>query len=162
MQFLSLSDLDKRFASGIVPLFEDIAGETSGSWLAKPPKDYWWAKWFIKVFLDSPWARWTGKAFFTRFDANHRGKGANLFRNKFRPIRYRLETYIKKTEVDENPCLALEYTFGSIMWGLIDDVRQIDDGILLGQMHYRFAWQKSRTFIGYFLLCTLQSDQEQS
>ena len=44
------------------------------------------------------------------------------------------------------------------MYGLIDDVRQIDDGVLLGQMHFRFPWQRSRTFIGYFVLCVIHAE----
>jgi hypothetical protein len=158
LQTLSLPALDELFRSGKVPKFENIQGKTSGAWLAKPAQDYWWAKWFIQVFLASPWARWTGKVFLTAFDAHRHGRGANLFRNKVRPVRYKLETFIKRAEVDENDCLTLKYPVGSIMYGLIDDIRQIDDGVLLGQMHYRFPWQRSRTFIGYFVLCTLRDD----
>jgi hypothetical protein len=156
LQALTLRDLDELFRSGEVPRFEEVQGETSGAWLAKPPQDYWWARWFIRIFLASPWARWTGKAFLTPFDQHTRGRGANVFANKVRPVRYRLETFIKKAEVDERNCLTLRYRFGSIMYGLIDDVRRIEDGVLLGQMHYRFPWQRRRTFIGYFSLCVLR------
>ncbi|TIL43296.1 hypothetical protein [Mesorhizobium sp.] len=160
LQRLGLPALDELFRSGKVPNFEDIKGETSGAWLAKPARDYWWADWFIKVFLASPWARWTGKVFLTRFDRKLHGRGANLFSNRIRPVRYRLETFIKRAEVDENDCLTLRYPFGSIMYGLIDDVRQIEDGVLLGQMHYKFPWQRGRIFIGYFVLCVLGKNHE--
>jgi hypothetical protein len=79
----------------------------------------------------------------------------NLFRNRLWPRRYRLETYIKGAEADHEPCLTLEYPFPSLMYGLIDDVRKIDDGVLLGQMLYKFPWRKGRLFLGYFLLCAL-------
>lgn len=151
----SLSALDRQFGEGAVPVFADIEGETAGGWLAKPGH-YWWAQLFIKVFLGSPWARWTGKTFATPYDEARTGTGANLFANHHRPTRYPLKTYIQKAEVDENPCLTLEYPFPSLMYGLIDDVRQIESGILLGQMHYKFPWSRSRIFIGYFLLCCLE------
>jgi hypothetical protein len=153
-----LSRLDLLFKDAGVPTFEEIEGRTAGGWLARSPKDYWWARLFIKVFLDSPWARWSGKGFFTPFDKEKRGRGANLFRNQFKPIRYPLETYIKVAEVDDNLCLTLEYPFGSLMYGLIDDVRKIEDGVFLGQMQYKFPWQKKRLFLGYFVLCALQPD----
>ena len=156
LQALSLEQLDAKFRHGEVPLFEEIEGHTAGAWLAKSPNSYWWAESFIKVFLNSPWARWTGKGFFTPFDHDRRGKGGNLFNNHFGRVRYRLATYIKKAEVDENKVLVLRYPKFSLMYGLIDDVRKIDDGVFLGQMHYRFPWQKSRIFIGYFVLCSLR------
>ncbi len=111
---------------------------------------------FIKVFLASPWARWSGKGFFTPFGEQEIGRGANLFQNRFRPVRYKLDTFIKKAEVDDNSCLTLKYPLGSIMYGLIDDVRVIEDGVFLGQMHFKFFWRRSRVFIGYFVLCALK------
>ncbi len=152
----SLEQLDLLFKEGEVPVFSEIVGRTAGGWLARSQQDYWWVNAFIKIFLASPWARWTGKGFFTLFDQQQEGKGANLFDNRIGKIRYPLKTYIKKAEVDENLCLTLEYPFGSIMYGLIDDLRKINQGVFLGQMHYRFPWQKNRLFIGYFLLCALE------
>lgn len=170
----TLVELDSRFREGRVPAFEEIEGRTAGGWLAKSREDYWWSNLFIKVFLDSPWARWSGKGFITSFGerksggehesgGEHRsageeklGRGANLFRNRFRPVRYRLDTFIKKAEADDSPCLTLRYPLGSIMYGLIDDVRVIDDGVFLGQMYYKFLWRRHRVFIGYFVLCALK------
>lgn len=151
----SQGDLDSMFREGRVPDFEEIEGRTAGGWLAKPPEHYWWSDLFIKVFLASPWARWSGKGFFTPFGEKKIGRGANLFRNRFRPVRYKLDTFIKKAEVDDNPCLTLRYPFGSIMYGLIDDVRTTEDGVFLGQMHFKFFWRRDRVFIGYFVLCAL-------
>lgn len=155
----SVEELGSRFSSGVVPTFSEIRGRTAGEWLAKSPEDYWWAKWFIKVFLDSSWARWTGKGFFTPFGAQQRGRGANLFNNGILPIRYKLATYLKPAEMDGNPCLCLRYPFGSLMYGLIDDVRKIEPGVFLGQMLYKFPWLKQRVFIGYFVLCALKTEQ---
>lgn len=153
---LTFEDLNSIFRDGEVPSFGEIEGRTAGEWLAKSAKNYWWANVFIKLFLNSPWARWSGKGFFTPFsDIDVVGRGANLFSNRFRPVRYTLDTFIKKAETDNNPCLTLRYPFGSIMYGLIDDVRRIENGVFLGQMHYRFFWRKDRVFIGYFALCAL-------
>ena len=155
-QTYDLEKLDALFKEGEVPVFSEIAERTAGGWLARSPQDYWWANAFIKIFLASPWARWAGKGFFTFFDQKQEGKGANLFHNRIGEIRYPYKTYIKKAEVDENLCLTLEYPFGSIMYGLIDDLRKIEQGVFLGQMYYRFPWQKNRSYIGYFLLCALE------
>ncbi len=43
-------------------------------------------------------------------------------------------------QVDGDDCLRLEYPFGSIMWGLIDAVRRIDEGVFLGQVHLSSQW----------------------
>lgn len=155
----TVGDLDGLYADAVVPAFEEVQGRTAGAWLAKAPKNYWWSNAFIKVFLNSPWARWSGKGFFTPFgqmESGDWGRGANLFRNRFRPIRYKLDTFVKKAEADDNPCLTLRYPFGSVMYGLIDDVRKIENGVLLGQMHFKFFWRKDRVFIGYFVLCVLE------
>ena len=156
-QTFSLADLDARFSAGTVPIFEEIKGRTAGAWLAKD-KEYWWASAFIKILLDSPWARWTGKEVMTAYGEDFRGRGQNLFSNKILPTRYPMDTYVKKAEVDDNLCFTLDYQFPSIMYGLIDDIRQVDDGILLGQMQYKWFWKKKRLFLGYFLLCCLESE----
>ena len=129
----SQGELDSMFSEGKVPDYEEIVGKTAGGWLAKPSENYWWSDLFIKVFLASPWARWSGKGFFTPFGEQEIGRGANLFQNRFRPVRYKLDTFIKKA-----------------------DVRVIEDGVFLGQMHFKFFWRRSRVFIGYFVLCALK------
>lgn len=93
------------------------------------------------------------KKFITPFDTEHKGTGVNLFKNKILPQRFRFETYIKESFFDGNPCLTLDYRpYRSLMFGLVDDVRKIEDGILLGQMRFKFSMKDNFTFIGYFAL----------
>lgn len=153
----SLPELDRRFRAGAVPDFADIEGRTAGAWLARSPANYWWANWFTRVFLDSPWARWTGKGFFASHEETGTGRGANLFDNTFRPVRYPLDTFVQPAQMDGQPCLVLRYPFGSLMYGVIDNLRVIEDGVFLGQILYRFPWGRRRRFIGYFVLCALAS-----
>lgn len=157
LQQLPVERLDVLFVAGTAPQFADVEGATAGGWLAKRRR-YWWADLFIKVALDSPWARWSGKGFETPFAEGQTGRGVNLFTNRFLPRRYRLRTYVGHAVFDTKPCLTLEYPFGSVMWGLIDDVRQIEPGVLLGRMEFRFPWEKQRRFLGYFALCALEAE----
>ena len=157
LQQNAVDQLDAMFRQGAVPWFNEIEGGTAGAWLAKRT-NHWWAQAFIKLVLDSPWGRWSGKGFLTTFDDAARGRGVNLFYNRFFPARYRLKTYVTKAHVDGEACLRLEYPFGSIMWGLIDDVRRIDEGVFLGQMHFRFPWSRQRIDLGYFVLCALRRE----
>jgi hypothetical protein len=152
---LSLSELDTQFQAATAPEFPAIQGNTAGAWLAKPPQDYWWARWFIRVFLNSPWARWSGKGFRTSYQDGARGKGVNLFRNRFRPQRFPMDLYLAPSETDGASCLVIRYRPGSLMYGLIDEVRQLEEGVFLGQMLFKFPWRRNRLFIGYFVLCAL-------
>lgn len=154
LQRATVEELDGRFASGDVPPFAAIAGDTAGGWLARP-EPRWWAEAFIRFGLDSPWARWTGKRFITPFDEGPIGSGINLFDNRLLPLRYPFRTYIKHAEFDGRPCFTLEYPFLSAMWGLIDDMRRIEPGVLLGRFEFRFPWQKRRRSLGYFVLVAL-------
>ena len=156
MARLSLAELDTLFQDAPPPEFPAIRGNTAGAWLAKPPQDYWWARWFIHVFLDSPWARWSGKGFLTGYQDGARGRGVNLFHNRVRPQRFPMQLYLAPSETDNAPCLVIRYPLGSLMYGLIDEVRQVEDGVFLGRMLYKFPWNKSRLFIGYFVLCALE------
>ncbi|MBC8236192.1 hypothetical protein H8E77_42130 [bacterium] len=153
----SFSALHLLFKIEDVPLFEELEGETAGSFLAWNPKNPFWIKFFMKILFNSPFARWTGKKFITPFDKENRGKGVNLFRNRILPHRFRFDTYIKKAQIDHNVCLALDYRdYRSLMFGLVDDVRKIEDGVFLGQMYYKFPWKKELWFLGYFVLCALK------
>ncbi|MEX2446091.1 MAG: hypothetical protein WD734_02040, partial [Dehalococcoidia bacterium] len=95
---------------------------------------------------------WTGKAFVTRFDEDTEGAGVNLFANRWAPLRYQMRTRIQPADRDGRPCLALVYPPGSVMFGLVDDLREIDDGLLLGVMGYLFPWSRRLCFVGYFAL----------
>lgn len=153
----SFYDLDLLFKKGSVPLFEEVEGDTVGSFLAWNPKNSRWIQFFVKILFNSPFARWTGKKFFAPFSKEKRGKGINLFQNKIMPRRFRFDTYIKKAYIDQNLCLALDYrSYPSLMFGLVDDVRKIEDGVFLGQMHYKFPWKMESRFLGYFVLCSLE------
>jgi hypothetical protein len=66
-----------------------------------------------------------------------------------------MDLLLLPSETDGRQCLVIRYPFGSLMYGLIDEVRQIEDGVFLGQMLYKFPWKRKRIFIGYFVLCAL-------
>lgn len=152
----SFDDLHLLFSEGTIPSFEEVEGNTHGSFLAWNPKNPWWNELLIKLLFDNFSARWTGKKFITPFDENRKGKGVNLFQNRIFPHRYRFDTYFEKTRVDQKLGLALDYRHRfSPMFGLVDDVRKIEDGVFLGQMHYKYPWRKEPRFLGYFVLCPL-------
>ncbi len=158
MQHEGIEQLDERFRRGSVPRFAEIEGRTRGGWLARRNRRFW-ADAFIKVALDSPWARWSGKGFWTSFDGVGTGRGANLFDNRILPTRLRYETFLRRAAFDGRPCLTLRYPVLSPMWGLVDDVRRVEEGVFLGQMLYKFPWEKRRLNLGYFALCALQPGQ---
>jgi len=144
------------FHEGGIPPFREFEGETRGSFLAWNPQNSWLQRLSIKLIFDSFFARWTGKKFLTSFKGEERGRGINLYNNLILLHRFRFDTYIKEAYSDGKPCLALDYgTYPSLMFGLVDDVRKIQDGVLLGQMYYKYPWRKERWFWGYFTLCTL-------
>lgn len=150
----SFEDLHPLFKVGKTPLFKEIEGDTVGSFLALNPKTGLWRKLALKVFFDSPLARWKGKRFITPFDEEKRGKGVNLFRNRILPQRFPIDTYISKSLFDENPCLFVIYPrFPSRMFGLVDQLRRIDNGVFLGQGHHKLPWRKEHSLQGYFILC---------
>ena len=152
----SFGDLHPLFKEGKTPLFEEIEGDTVGSFLALNPKTELWRKLALKIFFDNPLARWKGKRFITLFDEDKRGRGINLFWNRILPQRFPIETYISKSLFDQNPCLSIAYPrFPSSMFGLIDQLRRIDNGIFLGQGHHKLPWGKEYSLQGYFVLCAL-------
>ena len=151
MQALSLDELERRFESGQVPTFARVVGPTTGAWLHRETQP-WWAAVFVRIALDSPWARWSGKGFVLPFDEAQPGAGMNLFANRVLPLRLQFETRVRNADHDGKPCLALIYPRGSVMRGLIDDVREVADGTLLGHMVYRFPGRRTPHFVGYFTL----------
>ncbi len=152
----SFDDLHPLFKEGQTPLFEEIEGDTIGSFLALNPKTGLWRKLALRIFFDNPLARWKGKRFFTLFDEEKKGEGINLFRNRILPQRFPVDTYVNKSLFDQNPCLSIAYPrFPSRMFGLVDQLRRIDNGVFLGQGHHKLPWGKEYSLQGYFVLCAL-------
>lgn len=151
LQALPLDEIARRFEAGQVPAFERFAGPTSGAWLHRETHP-WWAAAFVRVALDNPWARWSGKGFVLPFDETHSGAGINLFDNRVLPLRFQFETRIRNADHDGKPCAAIIYPRGSLMRGLIDDLREIGEGTLLGHMVYRFPGRSTPHVVGYFAL----------
>lgn len=155
----SFDDFHPLFKEGKVPLFEEIAGKTLGSFLALSPDTGWWRKLGLMIFFDNSLACWTGKRFITPFDDRKRGEGINLFQNRFLPQRYPICTSINKSLFDEELCLTVTYPlFPSRMFGLIDQLRKIDEGVFLGQGHHKPLGGKEYSLQGYFVLCTLNQE----
>lgn len=150
-------DLHALFREGTAPFFEEIRGKTAGSFLSWNPGNSWWLAFFINFQFSSPLARWTGKEFLLPFNKDKKGEGINLFRNRLCPRRYRFDTYIDNCRLHRGSCLILDYrAYLSPMLGLVDDVRKIEPGVFLGQMHYKFPLKKEPWFVGYFVLCALR------
>ncbi len=153
----SLTDLGAMFNRESTPMFEEFEGETKGAFLSWNPKNSWWLMCLIRICFNSPFARWIGKQFITSFNEEKKGHGVNLFKNKFIPLRFKFDTNIQNAHVDSNSCLVLDYrSYPSLMFGLVDDVRKIQEGVLLGQMYYKFPLRKELWFVGYFVLCALK------
>jgi hypothetical protein len=152
----SFDDFHTLFKEGKPPAFDEIQGDTFGSFLALNPKAGWWRKASLAIAFDNPLARWTGKRFITPFAEVEKGKGINLFRNRFSPQRFGIDTLIDKSLFDQKPCLVVTYPrFPSNLFGLRDELRKIDEGVFLGQGHHRLPWGKGYSLQGYFILCAL-------
>jgi hypothetical protein len=152
----SFEDLGPLFKEGKTPFFEEIEGDTAGTFLAWNPKASRWMKLLTGIAFDNPFARWTGKRFITPFDEEKRGKGVNLYQNRILPYRYQFDTCIQKALLDQNSCLALHYApFPSPMFGTLDELRRIEGGVFLGQAHHKFPWEEEHSFLVYFVLCAL-------
>lgn len=158
----TMKDLDELFENGETPRFEDCQEETRAELLLWDRKNASrFVRVMVKLLFESPLGRWTGKEFIREFTADKEGTGINLFRNRILPRRFRFDTYIKSAYSDGENCLALDYgNYRSIMSGLVDDVRKIDDGMLLGQMHYKSPLSSEKRFMGYFALCPLEDSNE--
>jgi hypothetical protein len=152
----SFDDLHRLFREGKSPSFDEIEGNTAGSFLVLNPKAGWWRKAALAIAFDNPLSRWTGKRFISTFDGEKKGEGTNLFRNRFFPQRFGINTSVEKSLFDQKPCLAVTYPhFPSSLFGLRDELKRIDDGVFLGQGHHRLPWGKGYSLQGYFLLCAL-------
>ncbi len=156
----SINDLDTLFNTEALPEFEELEGETTGAILALNPENPRWLKCVIKIVFKSPLGQWTGKKFITPFNEVKKGHGINLFKSKHFPRLFRFDTYIKNAYADDKPCLALDYrAYHSLTFGLVDDVRRIRDGQVLGRAYYKFPWRREIWFVGYFVLCALNKDK---
>ncbi len=154
----SVSDLDALFDAGTLPIFDELEGETAGAILALNPKNPWWLMCVIKIVFKTPLGQWTGKRFLTSFDKEKNGYGVNLFKNNLSPGLFKFDTYVKNAYADDKPCLALDYRrHHPLTSGLVDNVRKIKDGVVLGQAYYKFPWRKQMWFTGYFVLCALRT-----
>lgn len=156
----SNSDLDTLFNAGTLPMFEELEGETAGAILALNPENPWWLTCVIKIVFKSPLGQWTGKKFITPFNKGKKGHGINLFKSKYFPRLFKFDTYIKNAYADDKPCLALDYrAYHSLTFGLVDEVRRIRDGQVLGRAYYKFPWRREIWLVGYFVLCALNKDK---
>ena len=154
----TFEDFHKLFKEGKAPAFDEIEGDTAGSFLTLNPKAGWWRKAALAIAFDNPLARWTGKRFITTFDGEKKGEGTNLFGNRVFPQRFGINTSIEESLFDQKPCLAVTYPhFPSSLFGLRDELRRIEDGVFLGQGHHRLLGSKGYSLQGYFLLCALKS-----
>jgi hypothetical protein len=152
----SFDDFHNLFREGQAPSFEEIEGDTFGSFLALNPKAGWWRKAALKLAFDNSLANWTGKRFINPFTEEQTGKGVNLFKNRIFPERFGIDTLIEKSLFDQKPCLAVTYPhFPSSSFGLRDELRKIEDGVPLGQGHHKLPWGKQYSLQGYFVLVAL-------
>lgn len=146
------------FRDGKLPTFGEIEGDTLGRTLVWDPKVGWLPKMGWAFIGDNPFSRWEGKRFITPFTEAKKGKGINLFRNRFFPQRNRLETSIENSLFDQKPCLIITYPyFPSKLYGLRDELRKIDNGVFLGQGYQGYSIDKGYSLRSYFVLCSLTS-----
>lgn len=155
----SISGLDTLFYGGVLPEFEELEGETAGAILALNPENPWWLTCVVKIAFKSPLRKWTGKKFLSSFDEGEKGCGINIFKSRCFPSLFPFDTYIKDTFIDDRPCLALDYrSYHLLTSGLVDEVRKIKDGQFLGRAYYKFPWRRQTWFVGYFVLCALDTN----
>ncbi|MBC8548669.1 MAG: hypothetical protein H8D23_03365 [Candidatus Brocadiales bacterium] len=155
----SIDDLDTLFNSAVLPEFKELEGETTGAILALNPENPLWLKCVIKIAFKSPLGQWTGKKFLTPFNESKKGHGINLFKSRYFPQLFKFDTYTKNAYVDDKPCLAFDYReYWSLAFGLVDEVRKLREGLVLGRAYYTFPWKKQMWFVGYFVLCALNKE----
>lgn len=156
-QRYSFDALHPIFKEGKAPTFEEVEGDTAGSVLAWNPKVRGWRRFVLRTSLDNPLAHWAGKRFMTTFDEGRRGRARNLLRSRFISSAIYFDTYIKAALSDGAPCLAADHChFPVSIVGMVDDLRKVDDGILLGQNYHKLPWDKQHTFAFYFVICALE------
>ena len=155
----SINDLDALFDTEALPGFEELEGDTAGEILALNPENPWWLKCVIKIAFKSPLRQWTGKKFITSFNEGKEGYGINLFKSRYFLQLFRFGTYIKNAYADDRPCIALDYRpYHLLTFGLVDEVRKFKDGQVLGRAYYKFPWRRQIWFVGYFVLCALDTN----
>ncbi len=155
----SIDDLDTLFDMEALPEFEELEGETAGAILALNPENPRWLKCVIKIAFKSPLGQWTGKKFITPFDEGKKGNGINMFKSRYFSQLFRFGTYVKNAYADDRPCIALDYRpYHLLTFGLVDEVRKFKDGQVLGRAYYKFPWRRQIWFVGYFVLCALDTN----
>lgn len=152
----TFDDLHKLFSDAKTPCFEEIEGDTAGSYLAWNPKTSSSRKLDTRLGYEMPFSRWTGTRFITRFDEDTRGKGIHLVQNRILRRRFPFYTCIKESKFDQNPCLAVDYPFITFMIGTTHELRKIEDGVFIGQWYNKFPWGKKHSLLTYFVLCALR------
>lgn len=156
----SMGDLDAIFNRKTLPKFYEIEGETAGAILALNPENPLWLQCAIRIVFKSPLGQWSGKKFIRPFTKEEKGFGINLFKNKIASYLFKFDVCIKNAYVDGEPCLALDYRpYWLSFFCLVDDVRKIRDGLLLGQAYYKLPWGKQMWLVGYFILCALYHEK---
>ncbi|HEY6291525.1 MAG TPA: hypothetical protein VI455_08190 [Terriglobia bacterium] len=147
LQARSFEELHSYFGAGTAPNLEEMTGDTSGVFLAWNPQ----ACWLMKTWVRWTFRSWLGKRFFAASPAEASSHGINLFSNN-PTTRYAFRTYLGAARIDGAPCLKLDYSIAGSLRGLVDDVRKVADGLVLGQINYQFFWQRTPTFYLYFTL----------
>jgi hypothetical protein len=147
LQARSFEELHAYFNQGTAPDLQEMTGDTRGAFLAWNPKAFW----LMKLLIRWMFRHWLGKRFFPSQGTDQTGNGINLFSDN-PPTRYKFRTYLGQARIDGAPCLCLDYNVPGSLRGLIDDVRKVAEGLVLGQINYKFSWQSAPTFYLYFTL----------
>ncbi|HEY6271769.1 MAG TPA: hypothetical protein VIX19_07225 [Terriglobales bacterium] len=147
LQARSFEELHPYFREGTAPSLDEMTGDARGVFLAWNPE----ASWLMKVFVRWMFRRWLGKRFFPVQTADPSGHGINLFSDD-PTTRYAFQTYLGTARMDGAACLILDYNVQGSLRGLVDDVKKVAEGLVLGQINYKFFWQHAPTFYLYFTL----------
>lgn len=147
LQARSFDELHTSFRQGSAPTPEEMTGDTRGVFLAWNPRAFFLMKWLVKWMF----RHWLGKRFFSPLGAEQAGSGINLFSDGT-GTRYPFKTYPATARFDGAPCLCLDYNVEGSLRGLVDDVKKVGEGLVLGQINYKFFWQSQLTFYLYFTL----------
>jgi hypothetical protein len=144
----SFDELQTYFRDAKPPGLEEMTGDTRGQFLAWHPHSGWLMRLIVWFLFRS----WLGKRFGPPQNGSDSSDGINLFEGG--ATRYAFRAYVSPARTDGAACLRLDYSIDPVMRGLADDVRKIADGLVLGQIHYRFFWQRQHRFSLYFALST--------
>jgi hypothetical protein len=67
-----------------------------------------------------------------------------------------MDISVEKSVFDQKPCLTITYpNLPSRLYGLRDELRMIDDGVILGQGYQKHLQGKGYSLQSYFALCAL-------